>query len=64
MSYIKNVKINEPLTRFSEVLTAKRNSQFSYKPTWGISSLRYLKTETGTGAVNILHAHVEWLEEW
>lgn len=39
-------------TRFNETLTASRNSQFNLKPTWGVSTLRYLSTNTGTGATS------------
>jgi hypothetical protein len=38
------------VTRFGEQLTALRNSQMNHKPTWGISTLRYATTTTGTGA--------------
>lgn len=38
------------LTRFNELLTATRFSQFNFKPTWGVSSIRYDTTTTGTGA--------------
>lgn len=38
------------LTRFKESLTAFRTSQFNFKPTWGVSTLRYTTTNTGTGA--------------
>jgi hypothetical protein len=49
MSYQPN-KIR--FTRFEEALTAKRISQLSLKPTWGISILRYANTVSGTGATN------------
>lgn len=39
-------------TRFNETLSAERSSQFNFKPTWGISTLRYVATNTGTGAAS------------
>lgn len=38
------------VTRFGESLEAKRVSQLNLKPTWGVSSLRYMTTLSGTGA--------------
>jgi hypothetical protein len=38
------------VTRFGEQLTALRTSQMNFKPTWGISTLRYATVTTGTGA--------------
>ena len=38
------------ITRFDEVKTALRTSQINFKPTWGVSSLRYATVTTGTGA--------------
>jgi hypothetical protein len=38
------------VTRFGEQLTALRTSQMNFKPTWGISALRYATVTTGTGA--------------
>lgn len=43
-------KTIQEYTRFNELLTAYRTSQFNFKPTWGVSTIRYTKTETGTGA--------------
>jgi len=37
-------------TRFGEQLTASRISQMNFKPTWGITTLRYVTATTGTGA--------------
>lgn len=37
-------------TRFDEALTANRISQMSFKPTWGITALRYVTVTTGAGA--------------
>ena len=37
-------------TRFDEALTAKRISQMNFKPTWGITTLRYATVTTGAGA--------------
>lgn len=39
-------------TRFNETLTAQNNSQFNFKPTWGVTTLRYLSTNSGTGATS------------
>ena len=39
-------------TRFNETLTAFKTSQFNFKPTWGVSTLRYLSTNSGTGATS------------
>ena len=51
MSYFSNIDINGvDTTRFNELATAFRSSQMNFKPTWGISSLRYKTTITGTGA--------------
>lgn len=47
MSYFPNKGI---ITRFEEALTATRISQFSFKPTWGVSTLRYTTTVSGTAA--------------
>jgi hypothetical protein len=38
------------VTRFGEQLTALRTSQMNFKPTWGISTLRYATVTTGAGA--------------
>lgn len=38
------------VTRFGEQLTARRISQMNFKPTWGISTLRYETSVTGAGA--------------
>lgn len=38
------------VTRFGEQLTALRTSQMNFKPTWGISTLRYATSVTGAGA--------------
>jgi hypothetical protein len=38
------------VTRFGEQITAVRTSQMTFKPTWGISTLRYATVNTGTGA--------------
>ena len=40
-------------TKFGEQLTARRISEFSFKPTWGISTLRYTTTLSGTGSAAI-----------
>ena len=37
-------------TRFGESLIAKRTSQFNFKPTWGVSALRYMTEFIGEGA--------------
>jgi hypothetical protein len=37
-------------TRFGEQLSAVRSSQFNFKPTWGLSLLRYKTTAVGTGS--------------
>lgn len=37
-------------TRFGEQLTAMRISQMNFKPTWGITTLRYVTATSGTGA--------------
>ena len=37
------------VTRFGELLTALRTSQMNFKPTWGVSSLRYATVTTGLG---------------
>jgi hypothetical protein len=37
-------------TRFGEQLTGKRISQMNFKPTWGVSALRYETVVTGAGA--------------
>jgi hypothetical protein len=37
-------------TRFNELQTAFRTSQMNFKPTWGISTLRYTAVNTGIGA--------------
>ena len=39
-------------TRFNETLTAERSSQFNFKPTWGLSTLRYTTSATGSGATS------------
>lgn len=39
-------------TTFQETLTAQRTSQFNLKPTYGISTLRYSISNTGTGATS------------
>ena len=38
------------VTRFDEALTAKRISQMNFKPSWGITTLRYTTVATGAGA--------------
>lgn len=38
------------VTRFGEQLTALKTSQMNFKPTWGVSSLRYTSVTTGAGA--------------
>jgi len=48
MSYIVN-KIYDT-TVFGEQITALRTSQLNLKPTWGVSTYRYNKITTGTGA--------------
>lgn len=46
---IANPILNEVIsTRFGELQTAYRTSQFNFKPTWGISQLRYF-TSSGSG---------------
>lgn len=37
-------------TSFGELPVTSRDSQMNFKPTWGVSALRYTTTETGTGA--------------
>ena len=37
-------------TVFQEQLTAFRSSQMNFKPTWGVTTYRYKKVTTGTGA--------------
>jgi hypothetical protein len=41
---------NTRRTTFEEFLVATRTSRFNFKPTWGVSELRDVVTETGTGA--------------
>lgn len=38
--------------RFDETVTSIRTSQMNYKPTWGISTLRYAIVNTGAGAAS------------
>jgi hypothetical protein len=54
MSELRNTIIQSSFntTRFNETLTAYRTSQFNFKPTWGVTTLRYLSTNSGTGATS------------
>ena len=38
------------VTSFDEQLSAFRSSQMNFKPTWGVTTYRYKKTTTGSGA--------------
>ena len=49
MTYIPS-KPTGDLTVFNEQQIALRTSQMNFKPTWGVTTYRYKKTETGTGA--------------
>jgi hypothetical protein len=46
-------------TRFEETLTAARRSQFNFKPTWGVTALRYSVGTVGTGAT-VAESHGEF----
>lgn len=38
------------MTRFNELFTAQRTSQFNLKPTWGLTAIRYVTSTTGVGS--------------
>jgi len=50
MSYRPN-KPTGDLTVFNEQKVALRSSQMNFKPTWGVTTYRYKKITTGTGAL-------------
>ena len=48
---LDNIKSQQSdLTIFNEQQVALRTSQMNFKPTWGVTTYRYKKTITGTGA--------------
>ena len=47
---LQSYKPASDVTCFGEQLTAARHSQMNFKPTWGISALRFTTVTTGAGA--------------
>ena len=47
-----NIANSADITVFNEQQVALRSSQMNFKPTWGITTFRYKKITTGTGAAS------------